>query len=135
VKLQVTSDNDQQLRCLTDRFEKQAEGSEGWNRVGRLLVQVNQLDKATEVFNDFLNRATNEEQRATYYISMGSVYSKMGEYPKALSFYERVLAIVQRTLTANHLDFAVSYNSINSVYWEMGEYPKALSFHERALVI
>jgi hypothetical protein len=75
VKLQLTSDNDQQLRCLTDRLEKEIEDAKGWYRVSRLLVEVNQLDKAIEVFDELLNRATNEKQRAMYNINMASVYS------------------------------------------------------------
>jgi hypothetical protein len=55
VQLKLTSDNDQQLRCLTGCFKEEIEGTEGWNRVGRLLVQVNQLGKAMEVFNELLN--------------------------------------------------------------------------------
>jgi hypothetical protein len=66
VQLKLTSDNDPQLRCLTDRFEKEIEGTEGWYRIDRFLMHVNQLDKAFKVLNTLLNWATNDKQRATY---------------------------------------------------------------------
>jgi tetratricopeptide (TPR) repeat protein len=93
VQLKLTSDDDQQLRRLTDSFEQEIKGKEGWHRVGRLLMRVNQLSKALEVFNHLLDRASGDTQRATYYFNIGAVYDNMGEYPKALSYYERALAI------------------------------------------
>jgi tetratricopeptide (TPR) repeat protein len=63
------------------------------------------------------------------------VYDKMGEYSKALSYYEKALEIRQKTLPANHPSLATSYNNIGLVYDNMGEYSKALSYYERALGI
>ena len=59
----------------------------------------------------------------------------MGEYLKALSYYEKALEIRQKTLPPNHPDLAISYNNIGSVYDKMGEYSKALSSYEKALEI
>ncbi len=56
----------------------------------------------------------------------------MGEYPKALSYYEKALGIRQTTLPLNHPDVAASYNNIGLVYSNMGNYPKALSYLEHA---
>jgi tetratricopeptide (TPR) repeat protein len=59
----------------------------------------------------------------------------MGEYPKALSYYVMELEIHQKTLPANHPDFAQSYNNIADVYYCIDEYSKALPYYERALSI
>ncbi len=56
----------------------------------------------------------------------------MGDYPKALSYYEKTLEIRQTTLPPNHPDLATSYNNIGSVYDSMGDYPKAVSYLEHA---
>jgi Tetratricopeptide repeat/NAD:arginine ADP-ribosyltransferase len=135
VQLKLTSDDDQQLRRLTDRFEEEIESTEGWHRVGQLLIRVNQLSKALEVFNHLLDLATSDTQRATYYFNIVLVYKNMGEYPKALSYYEKALAIDETALPVNHPSLATSYNNIGLVYDNMREYPKALSFLERALKI
>jgi hypothetical protein len=135
VKLQLTSDNDQQLRCLTDRFEEEIKNSDGWFRVGLLLIKVNELGKAMEVFTNLLDQATDNMYIAAYQSQIGLAYYKIGEYPKPLSFYERALAIWQTALPANHPDLAISYNNIGSIYHKMKEYTKALLFFERALKI
>ena len=42
------------------------------------------------------------------------VYDSMGDYPKALSSYEKALAIRQQSLPPNHPDLASSYNNIGN---------------------
>ena len=59
----------------------------------------------------------------------------MGEYSKALSYYEKALEIQQQSLPPNHPDLAEFYNNIGSVYDSMGEYSKALLSYEKALEI
>ena len=59
----------------------------------------------------------------------------MDEYPKALSSYEKGLAIQQQSLPPNHPDLAMTYNNIGNVYFNMDEYPKALSSYEKALAV
>ena len=39
----------------------------------------------------------------------------MGEYSKALSYYEKSLEIKQQSLPPNHPDLAASYNNIGEV--------------------
>ncbi|CAF5132424.1 unnamed protein product, partial [Rotaria magnacalcarata] len=57
----------------------------------------------------------------------------MGEYSKALEFYEKHLEITKIFLPPNHPDLATSYNNIGGVYDSMGEYSKALEFYEKSL--
>ncbi|CAF4717250.1 unnamed protein product [Rotaria sp. Silwood1] len=72
---------------------------------------------------------------ATSYNNIGLIYSNMGEYTKALSFYEQALHIRQNILPPNHPDLATSYNTVGLVHSNMGDYAKALSFYEQALDI
>jgi tetratricopeptide (TPR) repeat protein len=65
-------------------------------------VQVNQLGKAMKVFNELLSQAPNDKRRVTDYGNIGFVYSKMGEYPKALSFDEKTLNIHKLSLGDGH---------------------------------
>jgi tetratricopeptide (TPR) repeat protein len=60
------------------------------------------------------------------------VYDNMGEYSKALSYYEKALEIRQKTLPSNHPAFLQSYNNIGLVYYHTRDYSKAFSFLERA---
>jgi len=60
------------------------------------------------------------------------VHYKLGEYSKALSYYEKNLKINQKMLPENHPDMATLYNNMGEVYRSTGDYSKALSFHEKS---
>ena len=50
----------------------------------------------------------------------------MGEYGKALDYYSKALAIVEKVLGTEQPYTATTYNNIAYVYRDMGEYSKAL---------
>ncbi|CAF1495891.1 unnamed protein product [Adineta steineri] len=136
VNLTLTSDNDQDLRTLTDRIRQETfPDNEGWERLGLLLIKMGQFKKAQEVYAVLLHQTTDESGKASIYDQLGKIKYNQGEYPEALTYYEKTLAIDQNTLPSNHLNLAVSYNNIGVVYRKMGDYSKALSFYEKALAI
>jgi tetratricopeptide (TPR) repeat protein len=59
----------------------------------------------------------------------------MGEYSKALAYYEKALEIQQQSLPSNHPSLAFSCYNIGLLYEKMSEYRKAESFYERAVNI
>ncbi|CAF1073634.1 unnamed protein product [Adineta steineri] len=134
VELQLTSDDDQQLRVLTDRIRQEANGT-GWQRLGSLLLKIGQLNKAEELYNVLLEQTSDESEKAIYYNQLGIVHSDQGDYEKAIWYGEQGLAIDQQTLPSNHPSLATPYNNISIAYAQLGEYSKALSFHEKALEI
>ncbi|CAF1168346.1 unnamed protein product [Adineta steineri] len=134
VELQLTSDDDQQLRLLTDRIRKETNGT-GWQRLSNLLLQIGQFDKAKELYNVLLEQTSYEGEKAPYYNQLGGVHMNQGDYEKAIWYYEQALQIFQKYLPSNHPDLATSYNNIGLVYKNMGDYSKALSFYEKALEI
>ncbi|CAF0819024.1 unnamed protein product [Adineta steineri] len=134
--LTLTSDNDQDLRILTDHIRQETfPDSEEWYRLGQLLIKMGQFNKAQEVYEVLLNQTTDESQKAPIYHQLGSIKNDQGEYQEALTYYEKSLAIDQKTLPSNHLNFTKSYNNIGVVYDSMGDYPKALFHYEKALAI
>ncbi|CAF0900811.1 unnamed protein product [Adineta steineri] len=135
VELQLTSDDDQQLRTLTDRIRKEASGSTGWKRLGRLLLKIGQFNKAKEFYDVLLEQTSDESEKALYYGCLGYVTHHQGDHEKAIWYYEQGLEIRKKTLPSNHPHLATSYNNIGGVYVNMGEYSKALSFYEKALEI
>ncbi|CAF1548073.1 unnamed protein product [Adineta ricciae] len=134
VELQLTSDDDPQLRLLTDRIRKEAVGS-GWQKLGKLLIKIGQFNKAEEVYNVLLEQASNEKEKAMCYNQLGYVKDDQGDYEKAIWYHEKGLEIKQKTLPSNHPDLATTYSNIGTVYHKMGEYSKALSFYEKDLEI
>ncbi|CAF1445965.1 unnamed protein product [Adineta steineri] len=135
VELELTSDDDEQLRVLTDRIREEAGGGTGWQRLGNLLLRIGQFNKAEELCNVLLEQTSDESKKAHYYNQLGCVKQDQGDYEKAIWYYEQGLEIKQKTLPSNHPSFATSYNNIGTVYNNIGEYSKALSFYEKTLEI
>ncbi|CAF1408546.1 unnamed protein product [Adineta steineri] len=134
VELKLTSDDDQQLRILTNRIREEAGGT-GWQRLGDLLLKIGQFNKAEELYNALLEQPSDEGEKQHYYNQLGSVHYNQGDYKKAIWYVEQGLEISQKTLSSNHPYLATSYNSLAGVYHKIGEYSKALSSHEKAIEI
>jgi tetratricopeptide (TPR) repeat protein len=136
VELTLTSDNDKDLRILTDRIREETfRDSEGWYRLGLVLFQMGQSEKAQQVYENLLKQTTEESKKGNIYDRLGSVKYNQGEYNEAIRFYEKSLEIYKKTLPPTHSNLAVSHNNIGNVYFNMGNYSKALSSYEQALEI
>jgi tetratricopeptide (TPR) repeat protein len=136
VELTLTSDNDKDLRRLTDRIREETfPDSTGWYRLGQVLLHMGQPQRAQQVYEILLEQKTEEIAKAPIYNQLGWVKYQEGEYQEAIRFYEKALAIQQQSLPPNHPSLAGSYGNIGNVYQNMGDYPKALSSYEKALVI
>jgi tetratricopeptide (TPR) repeat protein len=136
VELTLTSDNDKDLLQLTDRIREESfPDSTGWYRLGEVLLQMGQPQRAQRVYEILLEQETEESAKAPIYHQLGWVKDEQGEYQEAIRFYEKALAIQQQSLPPNHPYLAASYNNIGAVHQNMGDYPKALSSYEKALAI
>jgi tetratricopeptide (TPR) repeat protein len=136
VELTLTSDNDKDLRMLTDRIHKETfPDEEGWYRLGKLLLTLGQPKKAEQVYEILLKQTTDESKTGSIYRLLGQAKDVQAEYQEAITFYEKSIKIYKKTLPPNHPDLAKSYNNIGNVYYNMGEYAKALWYYEKALKI
>jgi tetratricopeptide (TPR) repeat protein len=136
VELTLTDDNDPDLRQLTDRIREETfPDDEGWYRLGSVLLQMGQSEKAQQVYEILLEQETEESAKAPIYNQLGLIKNRQGEYQEAITFYEKSLEIKEKTLPPNHLNLASSYNNIGSVYYSMGDNSKALSYYEKDLEI
>ena len=132
VNLQLTPDDDQELRTLTKRIRNEIVGTTGWDRLGYLLIELNQLHKAEELYNMLRQGCPNPDPETFRYHELGRIRRKQGNYKEALSFYEKDLEIKQKTLPANHPSLGICYNNIGGVYYFIGCYAKSISYYERA---
>ncbi len=64
-----------------------------------------------------------------------SVLQDLGEYEKALAFFEKAVKLKEAALGPEHRDTATSYNNIALLYYDMGDYDKALESYDKALKI
>ncbi|CAF0808369.1 unnamed protein product [Adineta steineri] len=135
VELELISDDDHQLRLLTDRIREEAGGSTGWKKLGNLLLQLGQFNEAEELYNVLLEHTSDDDEKVHYYNQLGYAKNEEGDYEKTIWYYEQGLEIRQRTLPSNHPLLATSYNKIGNVYNNIRRYSKALSFYEKVLEI
>ncbi|CAF1322681.1 unnamed protein product [Rotaria sordida] len=136
VKLTLTSDGvDEQLSALTKQIRMEITGTD-WQRMGLLLWKMGENDKAEQVFTMLLEQAPDDDNNKAYcYHHLGLMKENQKPYNVAIDFYEKSLAILEKTLPPNHLKLATSYNNIGATYNNMGDYSKALEFYEKALKI
>ncbi len=59
----------------------------------------------------------------------------MGNYQKAIEYFEKSLKIELRTLGEDHASIATTYSNIGSFHQNMGNYRKALDYYEKTLKI
>jgi tetratricopeptide (TPR) repeat protein len=136
VELTLTSDNDQDLRGLTDRIREETfPDSPGWYRLGLVLLNMGHLDRAQRLYEILLERRTEESGKAPIYHQLGRVKYEQEEYEEAIRFYEKSIEIEKKCKPLNHRNLTNSYNNIGAVYHKVGDYPKALSSYEEALAI
>ena len=69
VDLTLTSDDDKDLRALTNRIAEETEGSTGWDRLGQLLLQMQQPEKAEQVYTILLGRSNWGESESVLLFS------------------------------------------------------------------
>ena len=127
----------------------------------RLLPRLEALDDEraslyTHLLNDSFDRCTDRTQRgrlltetarladsisaetpaaANIFNNLGLLFKAVGDYDRALNYFQKSLAISLKTLGEEHPSTAVSYNNLGLVYDNMGDYPRALEYHHKALAI
>ena len=63
------------------------------------------------------------------------VYKTMGDYEKAVEYYNNSLSINLKTLGKNHPNVAVAHNNLGVLYRAKGDNEKALEHHTKSLSI
>ena len=116
VELQLTSDDDPQLRTLTERIREETPGDTGWERLGQLLLKIGQFNKAEELYTALLEQTSDEDEKAHYYNQLGYAKNDQGEYEKAIWYYEKALEIYHKNPSSNQSDLA-TVGTYNNMVW------------------
>ena len=136
VELTLTSNNDKELRELTDYIREETFiHMEGWYRLSLVLFKMGQFQKCEEVCQILLEQTINESDKASIYNQLGIAKENQGRYKEAITFYEIAVELYKKNLPSNNINLAASYNNISMLYYNMGEYSKALLYSEKSLEI
>ena len=68
-------------------------------------------------------------------LSLANEYSNMGDYRKALEFYQKNITISKMLLGAEHPSTALSYHNFAIMCLDLGAHEKALEYFEKALTV
>ncbi|CAF4664648.1 unnamed protein product, partial [Rotaria sp. Silwood2] len=135
VNLTLAGNQDDDFSKLTAHLRDEFNWAKGWPRLGSILIKLGEPAKAEHLYQILIETATSNKARGDYNHMLGCVYNGLGEYSKAIKFYERALDIKEKAIPQNLPNLAASYGNIGNVYDSMGEYSKALSSYERSLEI
>ncbi|CAF1494624.1 unnamed protein product [Adineta ricciae] len=136
VNISLTLDSDEELRTLTDHVRRESRlNGKGWTRLGLLLIQLGQHDKAKAICDTLLNQTLDDTDEGLIYYQLGYIRFRQGFFQEAITFYAKSLVLLEKSVPANRPNIAASYNSIGSVYVCMGDYRKALEYYEKTLSI
>ena len=104
------------------QLEQQAQPNAALDRLFQALTLVQGLNEPLAIFGE----AAIENQ-------IGNTYVYLGQYQKALHFYQQALAIYQEQ---NDFTGQVSiYSNLGHLYRRIGQYSQALDYHQQALEI
>jgi len=133
--LTLTNDNDEQLAELTECIQKEIKESEGWLRLGRLMIRLSHFNKAQELCEKLLEETTNKNEAAHLFNLLGMVKHGQGEYTEAIMLYRKSVTLKLDIQPLTDPDWADSLSNFGHVYRSMGKYEDALSFYEIVLEI
>ncbi|CAF2074415.1 unnamed protein product, partial [Rotaria magnacalcarata] len=131
-QLTITDESDSQLVGLTDRIKEAVRDPTGSQRMATLMLKEGHFDQAEELYNELLQNASHDSDRASIYHQLGSTKYHQGQYQQAVKFYQKSLKIREKALPPTHPDLATSCSCIGGVYSDMGEYSKALEYYEKS---
>ncbi len=66
---------------------------------------------------------------------LGIAWGEKGEVDTAIAYFEKALAIREKSLPADHPDIAISLNNLGVAWRGKGEVDTAIAYHEQALAI
>ncbi|CAF4967257.1 unnamed protein product, partial [Rotaria socialis] len=89
----------------------------GWQRMGQLMLKVGHFDQAEELYNELLENASHDIERAHIYHQLGWLKDDQGDYQQAATFYEKSLEIDRKTLPEDDASLAPTYSNIGAVYY------------------
>ncbi|CAF5039844.1 unnamed protein product, partial [Rotaria sp. Silwood1] len=115
VTLTIVGNDNHELNTLTAHLREKSTWATGWARFGYILIKLGEPAKAEQLYQMLIEKAPSDKDRADYNHQLGWVYYNMGQYSKALLYYEKSLDIYKKILSPNGLSLASSYNNIGLV--------------------
>ena len=135
VNIQLTSDDDVQLRELTRYIRDDIQGSTDLSKLAYLLRQMSESEKSREIYELLLETTdeTNIQELAFLERQLGLTYHRMGDLNAALKHYHKTLALKLTVLPNDDPSLAINYSNIGTIFYQEGNFNEALEYYRHAL--
>jgi hypothetical protein len=106
VDLTLSDDHNEELRALNNRIQEETfPNSKGWDRLGQLLIKMEQFDKAQQIYNFLLKQTTNESVKKHIEYQLGKIKDHQMTSQKTVAFDEKSSEFSEKSLSPNHFPF------------------------------
>jgi len=102
-------------------------------RQGQLARASAQWPEALTIFEGLWREEPSPSLEGTLANDLGSLYKAMGEWERAIEYYERSLTIKDKV--GDEHGMAVTFNNLGLLYQDRGEWERAIGYYERSLAI
>ncbi len=76
--------------------EETPSGSEGWHRLGQLMIQLGQFNRAEELYEILLKQTSNEGEKGHFFINLDRSRMMKENMQKLLNFMQNQLKSSRR---------------------------------------
>jgi tetratricopeptide (TPR) repeat protein len=128
VELQLTTDDDKQLRTLTNWFAEDVQDDIGWKRLGSLLLKIGQFEKAEDFYNAILEHTSNDRDKIHYYHQLAFIKHHKGDF-KMSHWYHLKINELEKKTSSIFFDLIDSNNDIGVDFINPDENNKGISFY------
>jgi tetratricopeptide (TPR) repeat protein len=137
INLTLTTDNDEQLKRLTDYTRRNARAEIGIQRIAKLMLVMGKIDKAKEIYITLLETTDENDKNELAHLhhQLGVIYEEKEDLINALSHYYQSLNIYLTYLPLNDSQLCSTYSNIGLVLKKQGNLDGALEFFQHALDI
>lgn len=132
VVLKQTNNDDPQWKRLQESLNAKFKGS-GLCRLGFILEEMNYLEKSENIYNQLLDCALHDIDRAHFYHQLGLIQWKRRNYDASIRFYQKAIDLKSEANIVDELAVADSYNNLGQVYYSKRQLASAISFYNDAL--
>lgn len=101
------------------------------NNIGRIYVQLNDYEKATQYYNQGLiyrQQMNDDYGIGLSYLNLGKVSKLKKLYPNSIDFYKKAATIFLEI--KSYIDLKQVYGEMSVVYEDMKDYHNAMIFHQ-----
>ncbi len=121
------------LKSLDKHLDKSLPYTEKAAQDAFQLAKLKQIQLEYEKAKEYYKEAARLSPNNSLYLNaLGYILQELGEYNKAIDYFNKALNIDLNTFGDNHPDTAIDYNNIGGAWKALGKYNKAIDYLQKA---